>query len=40
MATVNINTWGIDFGSTIHITNYLQGMQNLRKPARVNKTFY
>ena len=32
MASVNINTRWIDFGSTIHIANYLQGMQNLRKP--------
>ena len=31
MVNVNINTWWIDFGSTIHIANYLQGMQNLRK---------
>ena len=31
MASVNINTWWIDFGSTIHIENSLQGMQNLRK---------
>ena len=28
---VNINTLWIDFGSTIHIANSLQGMQNLRK---------
>ena len=32
MVNVNINTWWIDFGSTIHIANSLQGMQNLRKP--------
>ena len=31
MASVNINTWWIDSGSTIHIANSLQGMQNLRK---------
>jgi hypothetical protein len=32
MVNVNINTWWIDFGSTIHISNSLQGLQNLRKP--------
>ena len=31
MVNVNINTWWIDSGSTIHISNSLQGMQNLRK---------
>ena len=34
MASVNINTWWIDSGSTIHIANSLQGMKNLRKPVR------
>ena len=28
---VNHNTWCIDFGSTIHVSNTLQGMRNLRK---------
>ena len=32
MVNVNINTWWIDSGSTIHIANSLQGMQNLTKP--------
>ena len=32
MVNVNINTWWIDSGSTIHIANSLQGMKNLRKP--------
>ncbi|RVW72857.1 Retrovirus-related Pol polyprotein from transposon TNT 1-94 [Vitis vinifera] len=32
MVNVNTNTWWIDSGSTIHISNSLQGMQNLRKP--------
>ena len=32
MVNVNINTWWIDSGFTIHIANSLQGMQNLRKP--------
>ena len=34
MASVNINTWWIDSRYTIHIANYLQGMQNLRKLVR------
>ena len=29
---VNHNTLWIDFGSTIHVSNILQGMRNLRKP--------
>ena len=32
IVNVNITTWWIDSGSTIHIANALQGMQNLRKP--------
>ena len=32
MASVNINTWWINSGSTIQITNSLQDMKNLRKP--------
>ena len=32
MVDVNHNTWWIDSGSTIHISNSLQGLQNLRKP--------
>jgi hypothetical protein len=32
MVNVNINTWWIDSGSTIHILNSMQGLQNLRKP--------
>ena len=31
MVNVNHNTWWIDSGSTIHVSNALQGMQNLRK---------
>ena len=34
MVNVNTNTWWIDFGSTIHISNFLQGKQNLRKLVR------
>ncbi|RVW64097.1 hypothetical protein CK203_051128 [Vitis vinifera] len=30
MVNVNTNTWWIDSGSTIHISNSLQGMQNLK----------
>ena len=29
---VNHNTWWIDSSSTIHVSNTLQGMRNLRKP--------
>ena len=32
MVNVNINIWWIDSRSTIHISNSLQGLQNLRKP--------
>ena len=31
MVNVNINTWWIDSGSTIHIENSLWGIQNLKK---------
>ena len=31
MVDVNHNTWWIDSGSTIYISNTLQGMRNLRK---------
>jgi hypothetical protein len=31
MVNVNINSWWIDSGSTIHISNSLQGLKNLRK---------
>ena len=34
MVNINTNTWWIDSGSTIHISNSLQGMQNLRKLVR------
>ena len=29
---VNHNTWWVDSRFTIHISNILQGMRNLRKP--------
>ena len=31
MVNVNINTWWIDSGFTIHIENSLWGIQNLKK---------
>ena len=34
MVNVKTNTWWIDSRSIIHISNSLQGMQNLRKPVR------
>jgi hypothetical protein len=32
MVNINHNAWWIDSGSMIHVSNTLQGMQNLRKP--------
>ena len=32
MVNGNHNTWWIDSSFTIHVSNTLQGMQNLRKP--------
>ena len=32
MVNVNHNVWWIDYGFTIHVSNTLQVMQNLRKP--------
>ena len=32
MVDVIYNTWWIDFDSTIHVLNTLQGMRNLMKP--------
>ena len=40
MVNVNHNTWWIDFGSTIHVSNTLQGMHNLRKPVGSEQCFY
>ena len=37
---VGHNTWWIDSGSTIHITNSLQGLQNLRKPVGSEECIY
>ena len=34
MANVNHDTWWIDSGFTIHVTNTLQGLKNLKKPMR------
>ena len=40
MVDVNHNTRWIDFGSTIHISNTLQGMQNLRKSVGSEQYIY
>ena len=40
MVNVNQNMWWIDFGSTIHVSNTLQGMENLRKPVRSERYIY
>jgi len=32
MVSINHNTWWIDSGSTIHVSNTLQGMENLKRP--------
>ena len=40
MVNVNHNTRWIDFGSTIHVSNTLQGMQNLRKPVGSEQCIY
>ena len=40
MVEVSHNTWWIDFGSTIYISNSLQDMQNLRKSVRSEQCIY
>ena len=40
MVNVNHNTWWIDFGSTINVSNILHGMQNLRKPVGSEQCIY
>ena len=40
MVDVNSNTWWIDSGTTIHISNTLQGMTNLRKPMGSEHNIY
>ncbi|KAK2452328.1 hypothetical protein QL285_000128 [Trifolium repens] len=40
MVNINDNTWWIDSGSTIHVSNTLQGMQNLRKPVGSEQHVY
>ncbi|KAA8532494.1 hypothetical protein F0562_032527 [Nyssa sinensis] len=40
MVDVVYNTWWIDSGSTIHISNSLQGMRNLRKPVGSEQCIY
>ena len=40
MVDVIYNTWWIDSGSTIHVSNTLQGMRNLRKPMPSEQCIY
>jgi len=40
MVNVVYNTWWIDSGSTIHISNTLHGMRNLRKPVESEQSIY
>ena len=40
MVDVNYNTWRIDSGSSIHISNSLQGLENLRKPVGAELSIY
>ena len=40
MIDISSNTWWIDFGSTIHISNILQGFLNQRKPMGSEKYIY
>ncbi|CAH9081834.1 unnamed protein product, partial [Cuscuta europaea] len=40
MVNINHNTWWIDSGSTIHVSNTLQGMENLRKPVASEQCIY
>ena len=40
MVDVGHDTWWIDSGSTIHITNSLQGLQKLRKLVGSEKYIY
>ncbi|RDY10035.1 hypothetical protein CR513_05514, partial [Mucuna pruriens] len=40
MVNVNHDTCWIDFGSTIHISNTLQGIENLRKLVESEKYIY
>ncbi|KAL5773014.1 hypothetical protein ACOSP7_012630 [Xanthoceras sorbifolium] len=40
MVNISINTWWIDSSSTIHISNSLQGLQNLRKPVGSQQSIF
>jgi len=40
MVNINHNTWWIDSGSTIHVSNTLQGMENLWKPVGSEQYIY
>ncbi|CAH9073382.1 unnamed protein product [Cuscuta europaea] len=40
MININHNRWWIDSGSTIHVSNILPGMENLRKPVASEQCIY
>ncbi|KAL4342439.1 hypothetical protein GQ457_08G014610 [Hibiscus cannabinus] len=40
MVDDNYNTWWIDSGSTIHVSNSLQGLKNLREPVGAERHIY
>ena len=40
MVEVSNNTWWIDSGSTIHISNSLQGITNLKRPVESEESIY
>ncbi|KAK8558786.1 hypothetical protein V6N12_042082 [Hibiscus sabdariffa] len=40
MVDVNYNTWWIDSGSTIHVSNSLQGLKNLRELVGAERHIY
>jgi len=40
MVSINHNTWWVDSGSTIHVSNTLQEMENLRRPVGSEQHIY
>ncbi|KAL4363863.1 hypothetical protein GQ457_04G012690 [Hibiscus cannabinus] len=40
MVDVNYNTWWIDSSSTIHVSNSLQGLKNMREPVGAERHIY
>ena len=40
IVNVNHNTWWIGYGSTIHVSNTLQGIENLRRPVESEQFIY